>query len=232
MKKILLLLSILLAMSLLASCNDEENFIKVTAEGTVSLEPDTTSIRFEVETKNDLAIVAAQENASIMDTIHKALIAKGIEKESIITSDYSMRQDSTYNQSKQETIYDGYEVSTSVVITIYDTTSAGDIIDTLISAGATRINNVGFYAKNTEGVDKEARNIAVEKALAKANEFAQAADKTIGSVISITETESRIDGPGFSSGTALYSFMEIPKTSLLPGKTNIRTTVDVVVELK
>ncbi len=236
MKKITIMvtLSLLAVGVMFAGGSSEMNTISVAGTGIVTLKPDTASITFAVETRDEQASVASQENARIMTSVNDALLAAGIEKDDITTNNFRVYQDSFYNSDTRKTEYTDYIVSNNVSITVKNIDTVGDVIDAVLATGVNRLTDVSFYAKDTEKAYDEARKLAVKEALSTATILAEAAGTSIGKVVHIAENSG--------SGGAMYGNYARKEmamvasadysTPIAPGSTEVSITVDVVIELK
>ena len=89
---------------------------------------------------------------------------------------------------------DNYRVSNTVTITIRDLDSLGGTVDQVIeSAGdLTRIQNIQFTLEDSSDASSSAREMAVEDAIAKAEQFAQLTGVSKGQLLYIAETSGAL----------------------------------------
>ncbi len=235
MKKItsLMIISLLAVGVIFAGGNSEKESISVSGTGIVTVRPDTASITFAVVTRNERAMLAANENAHIMTMVNEVLLHVGIAKEDIATNDYRLYQDSFYNSDTRKTEYTDYVVSNNVSITVKKIDTVGDVIDAVLATGVNRLTDVSFYAKDTEKAYDEARKLAVQEALSTATILAEAAGTSIGKVVNISENS----GSGGTYGNYARKEMAMVSsadysTPIAPGSTEVSVTVNIAVELK
>src|SRR5688500_11323256 len=64
--------------------------IRVSGVGEATAKPDLATVNFAVETTGRTAQEAGQQNAALMDRVIRALLAAGVERDDIATSNYSL----------------------------------------------------------------------------------------------------------------------------------------------
>ncbi len=117
-----------------------QNIITVQGSASSSVDPDLLVVSFGVETQATTASQATQENAQKMNAVVNAVMALGITKDDISTSDFAVYPiyDTDYR------FITAYEVSNMVTVETAQLDKASQIIDTATGAGANRVNNVFF----------------------------------------------------------------------------------------
>jgi hypothetical protein len=84
----------------------------------------------------------------------------------------------------------GYRVEESLTVTLRDLDTAGATMTAAINAGGNkvRVDGVSVGLDSTSALVSGARTSAVEDAKAKATQYAEAAGRTLGGVVSISES--------------------------------------------
>ena len=128
-----------------ADSGSSEHVIQVSGSGSVTGTPDRVQITFAVETESPDVKVAQANNALAMNNVMDALVAAGVPKDQMKTTDYTITpvyQDDTGGilSSKVKT----YQVTNSLQVTLKDTNTTGQIIDTAVTAGANKVNSIQF----------------------------------------------------------------------------------------
>ncbi len=95
-----------------------------------------------------------------------------------------------------------YHVGNSVSVTVRDLDTVGDVLDAAIAAGANSIYGVNFSVDDPDEVMAEARSLAVEDALARAEELAGLHSVALGEVVSISEMVNGMAVPMYDSVNA------------------------------
>ncbi len=234
-KTITIIAVILLALTPIFASGKSDNLmgpnVTVSGTGVVTLTPDSASITFAVETMDKQASVASQKNAKIMTSVYDVLSEIGIAKEDIATNGYNVYQQSRWNSEKQITEYLDYKVTNNVTITVRDIDSVGSVIDVVLAAGANKLNNVNFYAKETAKAYDEARKLAVQEAMSSAQILAEGAGCELGSVLSISESSGYNAGYGNFAMVRKESVAMDYETPIAPGSTEVSVTVHISVAL-
>lgn len=175
--------------------------IIVIGEGSVSAAPDHARITSGVTTRAKTAKEASDANAKAMAAVLAALQSAGID---IQTSRFSVQPVYTSPGPNMEQRLTGFSVSNQVSVTIRQIDKVGDIVDRLVTAGATDAGNVEFlHAEQSKTLDR-AREAAMVDARRKAELYAHAAGLTLGSVAWVTEDSS---APLFAPKVAMRAAM-------------------------
>jgi uncharacterized protein YggE len=164
--------------------------VVVIGEGSVSVVPDYAEVRAGATTRAKTAREAADANTKLMAAITAALTGADVAPKDIQTSRFSVQPVYTTPQPGAEQKLTGFSVSNQVTVKIRDIGKVGDILDRLVTAGATDIGNVEFLHSDLSKALDQARDGAVADARRKAELYARAANLTLGGVAWITEDSS------------------------------------------
>ncbi len=164
-----------------------ERRVVVIGEGSVSVSPDYARIRSGVTTRAKTAKEATDANSKAMAAIVAALLGAGIEQKDIQTSRFSVQPVYVAPQPGTEQKLSGFSVSNQVSVTIRAIDKVGEILDRLITAGATDAGSVEFLHSDSSKALDQAREAAVADARRKAELYARASGLSLGSVAWITE---------------------------------------------
>jgi uncharacterized protein YggE len=164
--------------------------IIVVGEGSVSVPPDYARITSGVTTRAKTAKEAADANSKLMDAITGALLSSGIEQKDIQTARFSVRPVYASPAPNTEQKLTGFSVSNQVGVTIRQIDKVGEILDRLVTAGATDAGNVDFLHADLSKTLDRAREAAMADARRKAELYAHAAGLALGGVAWITEDAS------------------------------------------
>ena len=162
--------------------------ITVTGLGKVTGKPDTLVLDLGV-TANGSSVSAALGSASTIEArVQKALRAGGVADKDLQTSGLSIQPDYSYGKSGQP-IPHGYVVTEGVTAKLRDLGKAGQVITSAAAAGgnSVRINGISLDLEDTGALVSAARDHAFVDAKTKAEQYARAASRSLGSVISISE---------------------------------------------
>jgi uncharacterized protein YggE len=161
--------------------------VVVTGEGSVSVPPDHATIGGGVTTRAKTAKEAADANAKLMATVMAALLDAGIAQKDIKTTQFSIQPVYAAPEPRAEPKLTGYGVSNQVNVSIREIAKTGEILDRLVTAGATDVGSIVFSVADPAAALDRAREAAVADARRKAELYARAAGLPLGRVAWITE---------------------------------------------
>jgi len=163
--------------------------VSVTGTGRVSLAPDRFSFNVSVQTIAPTVEEAVNENNTKVAAVIAALKNAGAKPEEIQTSNFSIYPQQDYSQQQQGKLprLIGYQVSNSITVTKKQIADAGKLLQAAIAAGVNQSSGLSFSVSDpTRGRDEGLR-AAFADARAKASLLAQAAGRTLGPAMAITE---------------------------------------------
>lgn len=159
----------------------------VTGTGSVSVPPDYAEIASGVTTQAKSAKQASEANAKVLAAIDAALKNDGIAAQDIQTSRFSVSPVYGPPQPNAPMKPVGFSVSNELSIKVHQIGKVGDILNSLIQAGATDAGSVQFLHSNMSQEFDRARQAALIDARRKAELYAQSAGLKLGAVAWITE---------------------------------------------
>lgn len=164
--------------------------IWVTGRGEVTAPPDLVTLSVGVESRAATVQAARVQAAEAMDLMLQALDARGIEELDIQTQFFNISPEYVWNDRDRHQELVGYIVSNQVSVKIRDLDSAGLVIDDVAEAGGdlVRINSIRFGIEDTEALESQARENAVADLMAKAQQFADLTNVTLGKLVFLSET--------------------------------------------
>jgi uncharacterized protein YggE len=201
----------------------------VTASGTgqVSAVPDEAVMWFGVSERAKDAKSALDGASKKAEAISAELKKQGVAAEDIQTAGVNV-----YPQyDRNGNAVTGFEASVNYTATVTDIERLGEIITALGGAGAQNVSGPSFAISEDAPYRREAIAKAVDDARMQAEEMADAADKSVGEVVSITSSAVNVPFPLFSAKTALAedSAGSVP---VEPGTLDVSAALTVVFELK
>lgn len=176
--------------------------LSVSAEGSTTRKPDLAIFTAGVTSTGKTASAALSANSADMTKVIAALKRAGIAERDIQTSNLSLnpvyadnpRQPGTPLEQQLPTII-GYQASNMVTVKQRKLGEFGQVIDTLVSAGANQVNGPSFQVDQPDKALDEARLDAVKKARERANLYASATGLKVGRILSINEGGSYTPRP-------------------------------------
>ncbi len=230
MKKLLCLIFIsCLILAQVSPAKDDSTKIIVSGKGIVKAAADVAYIMIAVERTEKSADQAQKIVAEKMKNIMAGLAKHGISNDKIETTQISLFPQYQYDKGKRSLI--GYNARNQIKVTTDDLENIGKVIDTVVSAGATNIQNITFSVKKEAPYKKEALQKAFNDAKEKAEIIASASGLTIKKISTIQEAEARLISPigrlqAYGAGEAGAG----ASSPITPGKVEVRGNLTVVYE--
>jgi uncharacterized protein YggE len=191
----------------------DNRYITVTGVGTISVVPDAVRFNATVSalaSTNAAALSSASKSAA---AVRAALKDKGIALKDIRSANISVYPEYNYTQESGTKIT-GYRASQSFDVLIRKASTAGIIIEAVVSAGGDNVQLGGVIpvTLNPSLATEEARAAAVANAKSKASSYAKLLGTSIGKVLSLEEQSSPIYSSPFpmaKAGAAADQAVEI-----------------------
>ncbi|HON86688.1 MAG: SIMPL domain-containing protein [Firmicutes bacterium] len=202
----------------------ERRVISVSGEFTIYVKPDVATVSFGVETNASTAQEAQAENSSLMNKVISELLAQGISREDIQTSDFALYPvyETIENARTSQQMLIGYRCNNTVTVRIKDLSKIGQIIDATVKAGATNVGGISFGVLDPKKYQDQVLAKAVEHARHKAEVMAKAAGVTIKDVINISDGWVSVSSV---RKTANFAEAQMDETPIEPGEVTITATV-------
>jgi len=207
--------------------------LSVAGTGTAYLVPDIAYLYLGVHTEKLTAAEAVAENNTQTQGVISALTDFGIDAKDIRTTNFSIWPMDKYDPATgAPTGQKTYAVDNTVYVTLRDLDKLGDLLDTIVQAGANTVNSIQFDVADKDAALKTARAEAVKDATAKAQELADAAGVQLGELQSVSFLDNQsypiFDGKGGGGGAA----SEAAAVPIQPGQLTFNVTVNLSYEIK
>lgn len=205
--------------------------VSVSGAGTAYLVPDIAYIYVGVNTQRPSASEAVDENNAQTQKMIEALRNFGIDAKDIRTTNFSIWPQERYDPlTGTPTGEKTYVVDNTVYVTVRDLDKLGELLDTVIEAGANTVNSVQFDVADKDEALKQARADAVKDAREKAQELVAAAGVELGDVQTIGFYDN-VSYPTFEGkgGGGAVAEASVP---IQPGQLTFTVTVNVTYEIK
>lgn len=207
--------------------------IRVSGVGEARARPDLARLTFAVETFAATAGEAGQENARVMERVVAALVAAGVPRGDIETSNFRVFPEYVHDQPTPATErIRGYRATNQVVLRTERLERVGELIDLALGAGANRVDGVMFELRDAEAVRAEATRRAVERARASAETIASALGVRLGEVLDASTGVQPIPPIPFAVGAEMMARDAVAATPIEPGEQTVRATVTVVFAIR
>ena len=227
---------------LLSSCSIQQDHyskrtVSVSGTGSITVEADTATIILSVITKGNDVSETSAENAKKMTAVQDAIKAKGIQKECISTQNFSVYQESHYDNKSGKQVYDDYRVTNQIKILVKKIGMVSEVIDLALKSGANQLSSLSYGVTDTEIAKKQARSLAIAQAQEAANLLAGASGAKLGKVLSISEhadyayPRARMLKAGLANSDMALA-EEAVATPVSGGSSTVTISVDAVYQLK
>lgn len=183
--------------------------------------PDRAVIQIGVQSRAATASAAAAANATRQRAIIDTLVALGIPRTQITTTQYNVFPESQHDPRENRERVIGYIVSNVVRIELRRTDQVGPAIDAALAKGANQVNSLNFYAENTDEPRRQALAQAVARARADADALARAAGGSLGELLELSTGQLSQPVPVPRAMMA----MARDATPVEPGEEVVRATV-------
>ena len=208
-----------------------EQTISVTGSATSSSSPDTLIVILGVESEAKTANESLSKNSNSLNSVISSLTNSGISKDSIQTSNFTIYPLYEWSDVKDEQILIGYRVSNILSIQTDKIDSAGDIIDSAVSSGANRVDNVSFQLSDDklQKISDDLIADAINDAKQKAEKALVPLKQKIVGVKSVVLHDNMTPYYESPMRASFDGFAESMKSApILSGDEEIRTNVSVV----
>lgn len=215
-----------------AASQAQPRTLSVTGTGTAYLTPDIAYVYLGVHTEKPSAVDAVNENNTQTQAVIKALTDFGIDPKDILTTNFSINPTDKYDpQTNQPTGEKVYMVDNTVYVTVRDITKLGDLLDTMVKAGANTVNGIQFDVAKKDEALKGARADAVKDAKSKAQELASISGVQLGAV----QTVSFLDNTPIPFAADKFAVAGAAQAASVPvqtGQLTFTVTVSMTYEIK
>ena len=156
----------------------------------VSAEPDMVTIGAGVSTEARTATEALRANSAEMIKVIDQLKKLGLPERDIQTTGINLNAMYDYDQQARRQVFRGYQASNRVSVKLRQIEETGRVLDALVAAGATDLNGPNFGLENDEPAKDAARKRALERAKARAEDYARQLGYASARVLAISESMS------------------------------------------
>ena len=164
-------------------------WISVVAEGEASVAPDMAVVSMTVSAKGrDLAATRDDVNRRTSQVL-TVLRKLGLGDADITAPDIGIHPEYDYRRDAQKLV--GYLVTRSVSARVRNLDGLGEVLDTVVAAGANELHGVEMRASEPAAAEHEALRVAVNAARAKAEAIAGGAGVTLGALARVDEEPDR-----------------------------------------
>lgn len=207
--------------------------ISVGGRASVTGTPDTLRLDLSVvATAPSVTEALAKANASA-DAVQKSLLGNSVAKKDLQTSGLNISPEYGYPNNAAPRLK-GYQVSESISAKLRDLGRAGDAIGKAVSAGenAVRVNGISLDLEDTGALVSSARDKAFADARTKAEQYAKAAGRSLGEVVSIAEDVTAPSAIPMEYVASAAPAADLARVPIQPGSQDVSVTVSVVFAMR
>jgi uncharacterized protein YggE len=230
------LLTLLLAAPVLAQTTAPRDVampetISVTGNGRTNLTPDRFTFSVGVQTVAPTVDEAVNENNRRVAAVVAALKKAGATDNNIQTSNFSIWPQQDHSQGQLPRIL-GYQVSNNISVRHDKIGEAGRLLQVAVSAGVNTSSGLNFEVSNPTRGREQGMRAAFDDARAKAALLAQAAGRTLGRALSITEGGATPPPMYPVASRAMAMEAKVSDVPVEAGTQEMSYTVSVIFELR
>jgi uncharacterized protein len=168
--------------------------VTVSGNGRAAVTPDRFTFQVGVQTVAATVDDAVTENNRRVAAVIAALKKAGAQDKDIQTSQFSIYPQQDYQEGKLPRIL-GYNVTNTVTVRSTKVADAGRLLGIAVGAGVNTSSGINFEVSDPARGRDQGLKAAFEDARAKATLLAQAAGRTLGRAIEITEGQRMNEPP-------------------------------------
>lgn len=175
-----------------ASTNSSRRTIQVSGHGEVDVAPDEALLHMAVQVSNkNLDKAQSRVNAIVRNYLKRAHTL-GAHSKDISTAGFSVQPRYDYS-SKNGRVFEGYDVTRNIVVTVHDLARIGDFLMQATAAGVNRVSSPVLKSSKAESLRQKALVEAAQNARAKARVLARTLGARLGPVhdIKVNNTPPR-----------------------------------------
>jgi uncharacterized protein YggE len=217
---------LLLTLAVVACAQTTPNSVQASGNATRNVKPDMAQLQVGVITQATTADAAASQNATLTDSVMKALQVKLGDNGTIQTLYYSISP--RYATANGQTTLTGYTVTNTLQVITTNVSLVGPLIDAANGAGANNISGPYFGLQNSDPEIQLALTAASKQALAHAAAIASGLGAKTGAVLAAQE--GSVVRP-IVEGTAGGAAATATSTPIQTGTVSVTAYVTVTVAL-
>lgn len=205
--------------------------IAVTGTGIVSVKPDIAIVTVGVQETNESLETAQNAVIDALNAMMKTITDAGVAEKDVVTSGYNVSPIPNYDSDGNYIGVKGYQVSSSLTVTVRKIETVGTLLDALVKSGANQVWGISFSVDDPSKPASQARKAAVEDARQKADELAMAAGAVVTGVVSIVESSAPAPKAMEYAAPAAAADGASREVPVSTGTTDVEVDVQVVFEI-
>jgi len=205
--------------------------VTVSGTGRSTVAPDRFTFNVGVQTVSATVDDAVTENNRRVASVIAALKKAGAQDKDIQTSQFSIYPQQDYQQGKLPRIV-GYQVSNNISVRSTKVAEAGRLLGIAVAAGVNNSSGINFEVSDPAKGREQGLRAAFDDARAKASLLAQAAGRTLGRALLISEGVQQQEPPRPMMRTMAMEAQASADIPVESGSQEVVFTVTVTFELR
>jgi uncharacterized protein YggE len=234
-----------LMLSLLISCNtkvqESQNSVSVSGIGTVLAQPDMVLINIYFSHTAPTTQEAKKAVEETMRRLSQILQEENVEDNLIKTVSLSYDMEYDYRSGRRVRI--GQRAQQTIVVTLNDMINRPErfpsLLDKITAIDKVEVHNIQFDIENKTELFKQSRELAYQKALDKATQYAELSGRKIGKVITISEglsqdiaqTRAVMNNVSFKA-EAVFATSDYGASSVPTGERGVTSEINITFSLE
>ena len=214
--------------------NEQEYGISVHGTGEILIQPDIAKIHMTIEARETTVSKAVKVAADGMERLVDLAKTKGIADNDISTTSFNIYPQQIWKEVRHPSgTYSvpeivAYVVSNAIQIKVRNLEEVGPVVDTAAekTGDLLRVDNIEFGINDPSQYTKTLRELAVEDAIVKARQYADALGIRLGPMVFLVETGN--SGPAIGGVDGLERAFARSSTPIMPGDTTLTAHIQAV----
>lgn len=206
----------------------ETSVIVTQGSGLLKRAPDQAWVSIAAEARAVTPADAQRQAAQAMTGVQQALRNARLSSDAIRTTGYSLQPDMQFEGGRSRVR--GYIARNQIDVRVDDLDKLGAVIDAAGASGATSMAGLRFDLKDRDGAEREALELAVRDAMARARAIASGASASLGPILRIEEQGGYRPPAPYMTAMARES-AQAP-TPIVPGEIEIAAQVTLTVRIR
>jgi uncharacterized protein len=197
--------------------------------GEVYLVPDVAYVYIGVKANADDVATALANNNTQANAVAQAVKDLGVEAKDVQTTSFNVYPMQDY--APDGTVSRNYfVVENTVYITVRDLSKLGTLLDAVVKSGANTINGITFDVKDKEAALAQARDLAIQDAIAEAQSIAKTSGVKLGDLQNVSVYTNNTPTPMYDAkGGAMSAAANVPISA---GQLVITANANLIYEIK
>ena len=224
------LLLLLAAFAIQAQTLPQTPTIRVSGDAKSTVEADIAVLSLGIVQQAKTSLAVREAVTAAADKVVTSLLAIGVEKKQIRTSNFSIYPQYDERPGKQN-IITGYKGEAIITLSLDDTALVAQAVETSVGSGANEIRSLDYRKKNEDALRVDMLKQAVANAMDKAAAMAETLGRKLGKAISVEEQGYSMRAP--DTRALMAKSMSVgAQEAFSPGSIEVSASVVVVFEME